>query len=98
MVGAEEVETAGEAGPAAEHGGVAIEVVEIVEVRPFERRQYLRIILVRRARAEHLEAGSHASIVIGDHAAEVVRHDLDAGMAVKQTGEYQPRHRYGRVI
>src|SRR5262249_55671715 len=52
VIGAEELESAPDAVDAAEHGGVAVEIVKIVEVRPLERRQYRGIVLVRGARAE----------------------------------------------
>src|SRR5690348_5692656 len=73
LVGAEEfVAAAQRMGAAAEHGGVGVEVVHVVEMRPLQRWQDFRIILVRGAGAEHLEPGSDAAVVIRDHAAEMV--------------------------
>src|SRR6202051_5087835 len=50
--GAEEVEATRNAVLAAEHGGIAVELLEIVEMRPPERRQNLRIVLAGGAGAE----------------------------------------------
>ena len=56
--GAEEFEPAAHRMDApAEQRGIAVEIVQVVEVRPLKRRQHLGIILVQRAAAEHLQAG-----------------------------------------
>jgi hypothetical protein len=67
-------------------------------MRPLQRRQHLRIILVGRAGAEHLQARPDAAVVIRDHAAEMVRDDLQRRMAVEQTAERHAHHRDRCVV
>src|SRR5262245_58397613 len=80
VVATEEIEPAAQRILAAEQRGVAVEVVEVIEMRPLERRQDLRIVLVGGAAAEHVQSRPDAPVVIRDHAAEMMRDDLDAGM------------------
>src|SRR6266851_3167667 len=93
MAGAEEADAAIEPARGAEKGGVGVEHLEIVEMRPLQRRKHAGIILVPGAAAEHGEAVLDALVEIGDHAAEVMRDDVERGMAVEEAGEGQPRHR-----
>ena len=83
---------------AAEHGGVGVKVVQVIRVRPFQRRQDFRIILVRCALAQDLEAVADAAIKIWDHAAEMVRDDLQFRIAVEQPVEHHAHHGHGRFI
>src|SRR5215468_8827558 len=69
VVGAEELEPAAHrVDAAAEQRSVAVEIAHIVEMRPLERRQDLRIVLVAGPRAQHLEARTDAAVVVRDHA------------------------------
>src|SRR5262245_13801028 len=94
VVRAEELEPAAHRlDAAAEQRGVAIEVVHVVEVRPLERGQHLGIVLVAGATPQHLQAGTDAAIVEGNHSAEVMGDDLELGIAVEQPVEHHPHHR-----
>ena len=84
MVGAEIIDPGGERRRRAEHGGIAVEHLEVFAVRAFERRQDLGIILVGRARAEDRQPGADPFLEIGDHAAQMMGQDLDVGIAVEQ--------------
>src|SRR5262249_11761090 len=77
VVGAEEFEPAAHrVDAAAEQRGIAVEIVHIIEMRPLQRWQDFRIVLVAGARAQHLEARTDAAVVKGDHAAEMMGADL----------------------
>src|SRR5712692_817359 len=89
VLAAEEFEPAAHRmGAAAEQRGVAVEVVQIVEVRPLERRQHLRVVLVEGAAAEHLQPRPDAAVVERDHPAEMMGDDLQLRIAVQEPVEY----------
>src|SRR5262249_5684639 len=99
VVAAEEFEPAAHRVDAAsEQGGIAVEVMQIVEVRPLQRRQYLGIVLVAGAAAQNLEAGTDAAVVERDHATEVMGDDLEPGVTVEQAVEHHAHHGHRGVV
>src|SRR5262249_56469799 len=84
--------------PAAEQGGIAIEIVHVVEMRSLERRQNFRIVLVAGPAAQNVEAGADASVVIRDHSAEMMGDNLEPWITVKPAAKHHPHHRHGGVI
>ena len=88
----EEIEPAGQAVGAAEHCRVAVELLEIIEMRALQRGEHLGVVLVAGAATQHGEAGTDAAVVVGDEAAAVVRNDLDFRMPVEQAVEHQSAH------
>src|SRR6516164_3154351 len=99
VVGAEEFEPAAHrVDAAAEQRGIAVEVVQVVEMGPLQRRQDLRIVLVAGARAQHLEARPDAAVVKGDHPAEMMGDDLEPRIAVEQAAKHHAHHRHRGVV
>src|SRR5262245_40541894 len=99
VVRAEELEPAAHrVDAAAKQRGVAVKVVQIVEVRPLERGQDLGIVLVAGAAPQYLQARPDAAVVEGNHSAEVMGDDLELGIAVEQPVEHHPHHRYRGVV
>src|SRR5690348_13551388 len=76
VVRPEEVEAARNAVFAAEHGRVAVELPEVVEMGTLQRCQHGGIVLAAGAGAKHIEAGADTAIEIRNHAAAVVGDDL----------------------
>ena len=68
------------AGARALDRGVAVEVLEVVERPLLQALEDRAVVLVRGARAELVEAVADAAFEIGDHAAEMVRDDREAGI------------------
>src|SRR6516165_6629492 len=99
VLGAEELEPAAHrVDAAAEQRGVAVEIAHIIEMRPLQRRQDFRIVLVAGARAQHLEARTDAAVVKGDHAAEMMGDDLEPRIAVEQAAKHHAHHRHRGVV
>src|SRR5262245_7447766 len=99
VVGPEKLEPAAHrVDAAAEQRGIAIEVVQIVEMRALQRRQDFRIVLVDGPRAQHREAGPDAAVVVGDHAAEMMGDDLEPRIAVEQAAKHHAHHRHRGVV
>src|SRR5262245_48480675 len=99
VLGAEELEPAAHrVDAAAEQRGVAVEIVHIIEMRPLQRRQDLRIVLVGGAGAQHFEARPDAAVVVGDHATEMMGDDLEPRIAVEQAAKHHAHHRHGGVV
>ena len=84
MIGAEILHPALGAVEAAEHGGVAVEHLEIFLVRLLERRQYGGIVLVRGARTEHLEPGIRAALdKAGKGVADIDLYEINEAFAAQ---------------
>src|SRR5262245_46624783 len=99
VVGPEKLEPAAHrVDAAAEQRGIAIEVVQIVEMGPLQRRQDFRIVLVAGPPAQHLEARTDAAVVIGNHATEMMGHDLEPRIAVEQAAKHHAHHRHRGVV
>ena len=95
MIGREEFNAADHGGTRSFDRGVAVETLEVI-IRPFLQSVEQRaVILVGGARAELIEAVADTAIEVGNDAAEMVRNDLEAGIAVQDPGEHETGERHG---
>ena len=92
MIDPEELQAAVGRLAGAEHGGVGVELLEVIERAQLQRGQKLGQVLVGGAGAELIPAGAYAPFEIRNHPPHVVGDDLQVGMLVEQPRKHQVRH------
>ena len=97
-LGREEIDAADGRGARALDRGVAVEILEVVVGPLLQAAQHRAVVLVRGARAELVEAVADAAFEIRDHAAEMMRDDGEAGIAVDDAGEHEARERHAGLV
>src|ERR671915_327299 len=98
VLGAEELVRATQRVRRTEDGGVGVEAPEGLDRAFVERAVHKLPLLLRRALPEAVHAGTDAPGEEGDHAARVVRDDLEIRMADEDAGEDEPGHEDRRVV